>query len=237
MKLIYTSDELQQRSEQWVELRNTKIGASDVATLLGVNRYEKPITLYKRKIGRLKPKTVNAAMLRGVELEDAAVENLIQEIKFDGIENPQPVPYVCIHPKYSDIAVSFDGVDIQNGYIIEVKCPATARNFIAVFENGIPEHYRPQVQLQLFMSNEHWGITKAYFGSYYPDGACVTDYERYKEYFRTINVVEEYYDPKYCQAMCNVVDKFVANVRAKEWNDEEYNKVLEEFKNATNNHS
>lgn len=230
MKYIYTQDELKQRSDEWVELRGTKIGASEIPAIIGQNRFEKASTVWKRKTGRLKPKAMNAAMLRGVDMEDEAVSNLMNYLESEGIEEPKVEPFVCIHPKYDDIAVSFDGVDLKNKYIIEVKCPTTSWNFKSVFTDGIPDHYYPQVQLQLFMANEHWGITKAYFGSYFPDGAYVTDYIAFVDRLKTIAVIDEDYNEEYCQSMLKVIELFVHNVKYDTWDKEEYEERVNIFR-------
>lgn len=229
MKYIYKQNELKQRSEEWNLLRETKIGASIVPTILGQNKYEKPITLWKRKTGKLKPKEMNAAMRRGIELEDKAIEATLEEIRFQGIPTLNVEPIVAIHPKHTDIAVSFDGVDLENNFIVEVKCPTFSRNFVDVFNNGIPQHYYAQVQLQLFVANEHWGIKKAYFGSYFPDGAYVTDFIAFKDYLKYIAVVPEDYNEKYCEAMIEVIDIFVKAVKDNVWDEEEYQKVTDNF--------
>lgn len=229
MKYIYTSEELVQRSPEWIKLRNTKLGASDVPAILGLNKYEKAITVWKRKLGKLKPKTMTAAMQHGVNLEDEAIEKVLKHIELEGVLNPSVKPFVCIHPKHDFIAVSFDGVDVQNNYIVEVKCPKVSWNFVKVFSEGIPEIYYPQVQLQLFMANEHWGITKAFFGSYFPEGAYITDFQEFKEFKKTLAVKEATYDENYCKAMLKVVDKFMYNVKFETWDNDEYNEILETF--------
>lgn len=230
MKYIYTSEELQQRSPEWTTLRDTKIGASTVSAILGMNKYESPVTVWKRKLGRLKPKVMNAAMQRGVDMEDEAIEAILNEIRFDGIETKGVEQFVCIHPKYTDIMVSFDGVDLENKFIVEAKCPKFAQNFKSIFTDGISDLYYPQVQLQLAVANETWGITKAFFGSYFPDGAYIADFTEFKEYLKTIVVVDVDYDEKYYNAMAKVIEKFLYNVKYETWDDEEYQEVLNTFK-------
>jgi putative phage-type endonuclease len=125
MQYIYTEEELPQRSVEWLDLRKAsldgkpRVGGSDVATLLGLmTKYEKPVTLWKRKTGKLKPKTNNSWMSRGQEMEDEAREAVKQYYtEVEGIKNPEIIPYFAIHSKYQEIAVSFDGVDLTNKFI------------------------------------------------------------------------------------------------------------------------
>lgn len=128
--------------------------------------------------------------------------------------------------------VSFDGVDLDNGFIVEAKCPKFSQNFRKVFEDGIPDLYYPQVQLQLDVAHEVWGITKAYFGSYFPDGAYIANYTSFTEDFQTLALVDADYDPEYCNAMRKVIEKFMYNVKYETWDKEEYAEVLKTFKNS-----
>lgn len=233
MKYIYTHEELPQKSEKWLELRSPRVGGSDVPTILGLNKYEKPHTAWKRKTGRLKPKKMNEAMARGAAMEDEAIDNVLEKLKIDGVTSGGVVPIVAIHPEYDNVIVSFDGVDVDNKFIVEVKCPKFSWNFKSIFTDGIPEHYYPQVQLQLFVANAHWGITKAYFGSYFPDGAYITDYIAFKDNLETLVVIDEDYDEKYCHSMLSVIDKFLDNVKYDHWDEEEYKEVVERFNKET----
>ncbi len=226
MKLIYTNKELPQKSDAWLELRTKTIGGSDVAAVIGKNKYEKASTLWKRMTGKLKPKTMNAAMERGSLMEGEALKAVQAELDY---KNASVGQYFAIHPKYNFASVSFDGVDIENKYIIEIKCPSVSWNFKSVVENGIPDHYLPQVQWQLMIANAHWGITKAHFGSYFPDGVYVADLFEFKESLKTVCIVDVEYDEPYCQRVLKVVKKFHNFVTYDYWDVEEYEAVLEEF--------
>lgn len=60
--------------EQWLEARKDGIGASEVATVVGLNPYETPLELWRRKVGIDPPKDENAAMRRGHYCEDAVAQ-------------------------------------------------------------------------------------------------------------------------------------------------------------------
>lgn len=57
--------------EEWLAARNGGIGASEVATVVGLNPFETPLELWRRKVGIDPPKDDNAAMRRGRFCEDA----------------------------------------------------------------------------------------------------------------------------------------------------------------------
>lgn len=56
---------------EWLEHRKHGIGSSEVATILGLNPWETPYQLWRRKKGFDAPKTENFAMKAGHYLEDA----------------------------------------------------------------------------------------------------------------------------------------------------------------------
>lgn len=58
----------------WLEARKAGIGASEVATVVGLNPYETPLELWRRKVGIDPPKEETAAMRRGHYCEDAVAQ-------------------------------------------------------------------------------------------------------------------------------------------------------------------
>src|SRR5574344_883212 len=60
--------------EEWLEYRKNGIGSSEVATILGLNPWETPYQLWRRKKGLDAPKTENEAMIMGHLLEDAVAQ-------------------------------------------------------------------------------------------------------------------------------------------------------------------
>lgn len=57
--------------QQWLRDRQKGIGSSDVATILGLNPFDTPLQLWRRKLGIDPPKAENFAMKAGHYLEDA----------------------------------------------------------------------------------------------------------------------------------------------------------------------
>lgn len=55
--------------EEWLQLRSKGIGSSEVGTLVGVNPYETPYQLWRRKKGLDAPKAETFAMKAGHYLE------------------------------------------------------------------------------------------------------------------------------------------------------------------------
>lgn len=60
--------------EEWLKYREGGIGSSEVASILGLNPFETPYQLWRRKIGMDAPKQENFAMRAGHYLEDAVAK-------------------------------------------------------------------------------------------------------------------------------------------------------------------
>jgi putative phage-type endonuclease len=59
---------------EWLKVRESGIGSSEVATIVGLNPWETPYQLWRRKIGLDAPKQENFAMKAGHYLEDAVAQ-------------------------------------------------------------------------------------------------------------------------------------------------------------------
>lgn len=60
--------------DEWLEVRKFGIGSSEVGTILGVNPFETPYQLWRRKRGLDAPKAENDAMMAGHVLEPAVAQ-------------------------------------------------------------------------------------------------------------------------------------------------------------------
>lgn len=236
MKLLYPESELGQRSPEWLKMRETCLGGSDMATVLGLSPYERPLTLWKRRTGRRDPKRPTAAMERGTELEREALAAALAHLAETGEIAAGAVceQFFAKDPERPHLGVSFDAVAPGERFLIELKCPARAWNFRAVFTDGVPDHYYPQIQLQLHIARAHWGIEQGFFVSYFPDGAFILDMENYREVRRSIVALPVEYDARYAEAMCRVADLFWEMVRRDEWDQTEYRAALARFEEQIN---
>ena len=134
---LIAAEYAEQRSQEWLELRENMITASDVASALGENRYESVDSFVKKKV--LKTKwSGNAATAHGTLLEP-----LVRELYDQRTGRKSHEIGLVQHPVYSWLGASPDGVT-EDGLLIEIKCPLTRK-----IEPKVPKHYLPQVQLQL----------------------------------------------------------------------------------------
>jgi putative phage-type endonuclease len=126
-----------QRSPEWLALRETMLTASDVASALGHNRYERPDDLLRKKV--LKTAWAgNAATAHGTLLEPVA-----RDLYDERCGKKSHEIGLVQHPKYPFLGGSADGVT-EDGILLEIKCPLTRK-----IEDKVPKHYLPQIQLLL----------------------------------------------------------------------------------------
>lgn len=124
-----------QRSEAWLALRGNMLTASDAATAIGVNPYEKPEGLILKKCGENKF-FGNAATEHGNKYEDEA-RDIYCEKYGEVVHEIGLYP----HPEYNWLGGSPDGIT-ESGKLVEIKCPLR-REILP----EVPVYYMPQLQL------------------------------------------------------------------------------------------
>ena len=136
MELI-AAEYAEQRSDEWLELREHMITASDVASAIGESRYESPDAFVKKKVLRTKW-AGNAATAHGTLLEP-----FVRDLYDQRTGRKSHEIGLVRHRVYPWLGASPDGVT-EDGILVEIKCPLTRK-----IEAKVPKHYLPQVQLQL----------------------------------------------------------------------------------------
>jgi putative phage-type endonuclease len=131
-----------QKSDEWLKLRGTMLTASDVATALGDNPYEKPSSLILKKCGVPSEFKGNDATRHGEKYESVARDLYCEKTG----EVAHELGLVQ-HPEIKWLGGSADGVT-ESGRLIEIKCPVSRK-----IENKVPKHYLPQIQILLEVLN------------------------------------------------------------------------------------
>src|SRR5690606_24137880 len=137
-----------QGTDEWLEWRRTRGGASEVAALMGCAPWfpATPYQLWTVKTGRAEV-AENDAMRRGTALEPAA--RAYAEELFGEVFEPQTA-------EMGRIVASLDGATFDGQCILEIKVPAKGRDselWAHVAEHLTPpDHYLWQVQQQLLCS-------------------------------------------------------------------------------------
>src|SRR5210317_15204 len=136
VKALIEREYAAQKSEEWLALRGQLLTASDAATAIGVNKYEKPDDLLRKKCG-VGPRFMgNEATRHGEKYEDEA--RILYEERHGEVVHEIGL---CPHPEHNWLGGSPDGVS-ESGKLVEIKCPMSRK-----IEACVPEHYMPQLQL------------------------------------------------------------------------------------------
>lgn len=143
--------ELEQGSQEWLELRLGKFGGTDAQAV--ANDGKGLDTLCYQKVGeilthRLKDQYANEDLERGKELE--ATARMAYEMETGN--TVETVGYIEAD-KY--IGVSPDGLVGDDG-LVEIKCPTDANFVKFMYERKIDSKYVWQMQHQMFVTGRKW---------------------------------------------------------------------------------
>ncbi len=173
--------DLAQGSEEWLQLRKSKITATDAPIIMGASHWKSKVQLYHEKMDPEYNTTVNDRMRRGIDLEPHARELFILKT---GIHvEPQVV--------VKDWAMaSLDGLDSQGKTAVEIKCPGNADHACAV-SGSVPDHYLPQLQHQMYVCD----LDKIFYFSFDGFDGVTVEVSRDDEYInRMIEEEKKFYD-------------------------------------------
>lgn len=130
-------------------LRTGRITGSRVAAILGESKYATAADVLREMVrqhhGAEPEFTGNDATEHGQAHEPDAITAYEQE-RFVTVHSQQEI---VVHPEHDFLAVTPDGLVGEDG-MIEVKCPFRAGY------TTLPDHYRPQVMLQLAVTGRAW---------------------------------------------------------------------------------
>ena len=153
---------IQQRSDEWHELRKGKFTASEIYKLMGIKAlgetgkgyaFDKAV---EQLYGETDENFVSFDMQRGIELEPLAFAKFqeLKEAEFLNVET-------CGFFGNEIYGASPDGL-VGTDAILEIKCPKPSTFFKIVATNEIKDQYLYQMQLQMMVT----GRNKAYFFNY-----------------------------------------------------------------------
>lgn len=132
---------MEQGSKEWLELRRTKIGASDAPIIMGVSPWKTPYQLWAEKLGIGQEQEETSGMMYGKKMEPEIRKAISEELGID-VE-----PRVIFHPMHAFMMASLDGISLL-GDIYEIKVANKEDHEIARSGN-IPDKYFPQCQHQM----------------------------------------------------------------------------------------
>lgn len=137
--------------EEWLDIRKTGIGSSEVATIVGLNPWETPYQLWRRKVGLDAPKEETFAMKAGHYLEDAVSQfwqdatgrEVIKSSAGDWIIRDNERPFLQVSPDRT-FWLAGEKKNAQNKGILECKTTQ-----MTISSDDIPKHWFCQLQYQL----------------------------------------------------------------------------------------
>lgn len=166
---------------EWLKYRESGIGSSEVATIVGLNPWETPYQLWRRKVGLDAPKQENFAMKAGHYLEDAVSlfwqdetgQQVIKSSAGDWLIRDDERPYLQVSPDRTYWLTDMPHSNENKGIL---ECKTTQ---MTIDEDDIPKHWFVQVQYQLGVAGyQHgslaWLTQGRNFG--YKDLAFVPDF-------------------------------------------------------------
>lgn len=170
-----------QNREEWLKVRESGIGSSEIATIVGLNPWETPYQLWRRKLGIDPPKQENFAMKAGHYLEDAVAQfwhdetgqDIIKASAGDWLIRNDERPFLQVSP---DRTYWLAGMTHNNANKGILECKTTQKSIDA---DDLPKHWFCQVQYQLGVAELQrgslaWLCSGREFG--YKDLAFVPDF-------------------------------------------------------------
>lgn len=130
-----------QGSNEWHDLRRTKITGTDSSIILKLNPWKSPYTLFRQKMG-LEEIEITSAMEEGSLLEAEARGQFA--LKMFLVE-----PKVWVSDEHPFMMASLDGVGIENGKLSAVEIKCGAKSYREAQKGIVPPYYKAQCQHQL----------------------------------------------------------------------------------------
>jgi len=138
-----------QGTPEWRAARNSRIGSSDIAVILGKSPYKTSRALWNEKTGKVAVKDISFLphIKRGNEGET------ICRAILEALTNVEYEMPVLAHKTHPFLTASLDGI-VMGKHLIEIKTMSDAAFKLASEKSVIPEHYLIQVQWQLMIAGE-----------------------------------------------------------------------------------
>lgn len=149
--------------EEWLKAREEGIGASEVAAILGLSKFDTPYSLWLKKTGQATPEPENLAMRLGHILEPA-VAQLWEEETGEKVIKASAADVIYVHPEHPYMRVTPDRIVKGRKKILE--CKTTAMDVDA---DNPPIYWVAQVQYQMYVTGIHqadlaWLVNGRHFG-------------------------------------------------------------------------
>lgn len=189
---------MEQQTQEWLQFRKNKIGASDAPIIMKQSPWKTPYQLWREKMDLDEPES-NFAMNKGHEMEPIARKTLEDKLGMPLF------PSVKLHNERSWMMASLDAISFDECTVAEIKCPGKDDHASAL-AGQVPEKYFPQLQHQI----EVCGVEMVYYFSFHGEENAL---------------LKVYRDDKYIKRLINEEEKFlecINNFEVPELMDRDY---------------
>jgi putative phage-type endonuclease len=183
---VIDGKEAVQGSPEWLAFKKGKFGASQAATVMGLNPYQTKNAFWIECVSGESKKFSSQAMKKGLEIEPAARAWISKVYGLDF----QPMVIQCVERPY--LMASLDGFAFDERgepWGIEIKNLHPKTHQRTLNEGVIPEYYVIQMQAQMALS----GAAKWVYVSWSEEEPCYLEVKRNEDWVRKIlNAFEEF---------------------------------------------
>lgn len=147
--------------DTWLAERRSSVGASEAATVLGVNPYETPLELWARKRGEIPDKDETISMRVGRALEPAIAEMYVEKT---GRKVYDPGSFTIYrHPDYPFIHATPDRIicTTEDRPLGDLQIKNVGARMAPAWEAGAPLYVQVQVQVEMLAVGLEWGSIAA----------------------------------------------------------------------------
>ncbi len=149
----------EQGSESWLAFRRKHVMASDSPIIMGEAPWGTPRQIFETKKEISGEALENFAMARGKMLEEKVRDRFILRT------GHEIIPAVVLSKEYPLFGASLDGVNFEQRFAVEIKCPGID-NFNKIKQSKEPPlYYRVQMEQQIFCAD----LDKIIFIAYWQD--------------------------------------------------------------------
>ena len=169
--------------EVWLEERRKAIGGSDASSIIGLNPWSSPYTVWADKLGKLPPKEDNEAMRLGRDLEDYVAQRFCEKTG-KKVRRERAILYNRDYPfAHANVDRLIVGEDAG------LECKTTSVLNLKKFKNGaFPDNYYVQCVHYLMVTGcKKWYLAVLVLG----EGFYVFEIERDEEEIAALAKSEE----------------------------------------------
>lgn len=141
-----------QTREQFLTERQTYLGATDIAAILGLDQYTTALDVYNQKLGLVPSFAGNKQTERGQKLEDVAAREYTEETGRKVHKRRTEL----VHPKHDFIRGHIDRRVVGDKRPVEIKCPSRGM-FHKIKREGLPDSWILQMQTYLWLDGSEVG--------------------------------------------------------------------------------